>query len=85
MRLTRDELAKRTGLDPRQIASYELYSVWPKPEQLELLREAFDVDIHDLFDFTDRRIRSMFPLDERLAKRGVVRSDKGRSRKPHQK
>ena len=82
MRLTRDGLAKRTGLDPRQIADYELYGVWPEPEQLELLPKGLNVDIRDVFDFTEQRIRSMFPLEERLAKRGVVRSDRGRSRKP---
>jgi hypothetical protein len=35
-----------------------------------------------VLDFTEQRIRSMFPLEERHAKRGVVRSDRGRTRKP---
>jgi len=62
-RLTRDELAKRTGLDPRQIADYELYGVWPEPENLDLLRAGLGVGIRDVFDFTEQRMQSMFPLE----------------------
>lgn len=83
-RMTRDELAKATGLDPRQIADYELYRVWPEPEQLALLPDGLGVDIRDVFDFTASRIRSLLPLEERLAKRGTERSDRGLTRKPPQ-
>lgn len=75
-RMTRDELAKSTGLDPRQIADYELYRVWPEPEQLALLPAGLGVDIRDLFDFTATRIRSLLPLEERLAKRSAARTTK---------
>jgi transcriptional regulator with XRE-family HTH domain len=51
MRLTRDELAKRTVLDPRRIADYELYGVWPEIKQLELLLKGLNVDVLDVFDF----------------------------------
>lgn len=81
-RMTREELAKVSGLDPRQIADYELYRVWPEPEQLALLPDGLGVDIRDIFDFTASRIRSLLPLEERLAKRGTVRSDRGRTTKP---
>ena len=80
--MTRDELAQASGLDPRQIAGYELYGVWPEPENLSPLVNGLGVDIRDAFDFKEDRIRRMLPLEERLAKRGVERSDKGRARKP---
>ena len=83
--MTRDELAKITGLDSRQIADYELYKVWPEPEQLTLLPEALGVDIRDIFDFTETRIRSQLPLEDRLKKRTSERSDKGLTRKPKSK
>ena len=75
-------MAKITDLDPRQIADYELYGVWPEPENLSRLVDGLGVDICDAFDFKEDRIRRMLPLDERLAKRRVERSDKGRTRKP---
>jgi len=80
-KLTREALAKATGLDPRQIADYELYGVWPEPEQLSRLPVGLGVDIRDVFDFTDGRIRSLLPLEQRLAKRTLERSDKGVTRK----
>ncbi len=77
--LSRDGLAKLTGLDPRQIADYERYGVWPEPENLIKLADGLDVEIHEIFDFTETRKRSLLPLEERLAKRGH-RSDRGRTR-----
>lgn len=80
--LTRDDVAKVSNLDPRQIADYELYRVWPEPESLSRLVAGLGVDIRDAFDFKESRIRSTLPLEQRLAKRGMERSDKGRTRKP---
>lgn len=80
--LTREELAEQTNLDARQIADYELYGVWPEPESLSRLSIGLGVDIHHAFDFTEHRIRSLLPLQERLAKRGVLRGDRGQTRKP---
>jgi transcriptional regulator with XRE-family HTH domain len=77
--LSRAELANITGIDPRQIADYELYEVWPEPENLAALATGLGVDVHDVFDFTDTRIRSLLPLAERLEKRRQ-RSDRSRPR-----
>lgn len=86
--LTRDELAKKTGIDPRTIAAYELEGIYPKPDKLSKIREALDiefidvdVEFRDIFDFTDQRMKGMIPLEERLKKRVAERSDKGRTRK----
>ena len=68
-RLTREEMAQRTSLDPRQIADYELYGVWPDPEKLTRLSVALSVEIHELFDFTETRIHSLLPLEQRLERR----------------
>jgi len=82
--MTREEAARAADLDPRQIADYELYGVWPEPGSLSRLVHGLGVDIRDAFDFKEDRIRRMLPLEERLAKRGAERSDKGRTRKPSQ-
>lgn len=82
--MTREEAARAADLDPRQIADYELYGVWLEPESLSRLVDGLGADIRDAFDFKGDRIRRMLPLEERLAKRGVERSDKGRTRKPPQ-
>ncbi len=78
--LSRDELGKLVGIDPRNLASYELYGVWPEPETLTELSKGLGVEIHDLFDFTEARKRPALSLEERLAKRGK-RADRGVSRK----
>jgi transcriptional regulator with XRE-family HTH domain len=79
--LTRDDVAKISDLDPRQIADYELYRVWPEPENLSRLVTALGVDIRDAFDFKENRTHSTLPLEQRLAKRGMERADKGRTRR----
>ncbi len=79
LRLSREELAKFAGVDARQIANYELYGAWPKPETLAKLVDGLGVEIHDLFDFTETRKRPLVPFQERLANRGQ-RSDKGVTR-----
>jgi transcriptional regulator with XRE-family HTH domain len=73
--MTREELAQRTDLDPRQLADYELYGVWPEPENLTRLSAGLDVVVHELFNFTETRVRSLLPLEQRLAKR-TARSKK---------
>jgi transcriptional regulator with XRE-family HTH domain len=80
LRLSRDELAKRTGVDARQIANYELYGAWPLPETLSKLIDGLGIEIHDLFDFTDTRKRCFVSFQERLANRGQ-RSDRGLARR----
>jgi len=75
-KMSREQLAKLTGIDPRQIADYELYGVWPEPENVTRMASGLAVQVHELFDFTEGRPRSLLPLDERLAKRRV------RSKKP---
>ena len=79
LHLSREELAKRTGIDARQIANYELYGAWPLPETLVKLTDSLGVEIHDLFDFTDTRKRPFVSFQDRLANRGS-RSDRGRTR-----
>ena len=70
-KMSRKELADRTNLDPRQIADYELYGVWPEPENLTTMARGLDAPMHELFNFTDSRCRSLLPLDSRLAKRAT--------------
>ena len=67
--MSREELAGRTGLDPRQIADYELYGVWPEPENVTQLSVGLDIGVHELFNFTETRRRTQLPLEQRLAKR----------------
>lgn len=69
--MTREELSNHTGLDPRQIADYELYGVWPEPENLARLCLGLDVEVHELFNFTDARARSLLPLQDRLVRRNT--------------
>jgi transcriptional regulator with XRE-family HTH domain len=81
--LSRPALEKLTNIDVRKIAGYELEGVWPDPETLTVLATGLGIkEIRDLFDFSDTRVRSMLPLEERLAKRGQQRSDRGRTRSP---
>lgn len=79
--LSRGGLSTLTGIDTRQIAGYELYGVWPDPATLVELATGLGVEIHHIFDFTDARIRSLLPLEARLAQRGQ-RSDRARTRQP---
>lgn len=69
--MTREELAQRTNLDTRQLADYELYGVWPEPENLVRLSVGLDIVIHELFNFTEARMRSLLPLEDRLEKRAT--------------
>lgn len=81
--LSRPDLEKLTGIEVRKIANYELYGVWPDPGTLSALATGLGIEeMRDLFDFTESRIRSLLPLEERLAMRGQQRSDRGRSRSP---
>jgi transcriptional regulator with XRE-family HTH domain len=80
LHLSRDELGELVEIDPRNLASYELYGVWPEPETLTDLSKGLRVEIHDLFDFTETRKRPALSLEERLANRGK-RADRGVSRK----
>jgi hypothetical protein len=68
------------GIEPRNLANYELYGVWPEPETLTDLARGLGVELGDLFDFTDTRKRPLLSFEERLAKRNK-RSDRGLSRK----
>src|ERR1039458_6407198 len=75
------DLEKLTGIATRQIAGYELEGVWPDPETLAILVTGLGIeDVRDVFDFTESRIRSLLPLEERLTMRGQQRSDRGRTR-----
>ena len=76
LRLSREQLAERSGIDARQIANYELYGSWPEPEKLLKLTRGFGVEIHDLFDFTENRKCPRISFKERLANR---RQRSGRS------
>lgn len=81
LRLSREQLASQTGLDPRQIANYELYGTWPEPEKLAILVAGLKVTVRDLFDFSDDRSYPQVPLQERLTsrKRGGRRSKEPRT------
>lgn len=69
LRLSREQFASRTGLDPRQIANYELYGTWPEPEKLTIIATGLKVTVRDLFDFSDTRSYPQIPLKERLSSR----------------
>jgi transcriptional regulator with XRE-family HTH domain len=67
--LTRDELASRTGIDVRRIASYELEGAWPDPKTVSKLALGLEVGVHDVFDFTDTRVCPKLTLERRLEMR----------------
>jgi len=80
LHMSREELAKFAGVDARQIANYELYGAWPKPETLVKLIGGLGVEIQDLFDFTETRKRPLVSFQERLVNR-AQRSDRGVTRR----
>jgi ribosome-binding protein aMBF1 (putative translation factor) len=47
-KLTRAELAELLGVDARQVASYELSGMWPRPEIASALTKAFQIELRDL-------------------------------------
>jgi transcriptional regulator with XRE-family HTH domain len=63
-KLTRVELAELLGVDARQVASYELSGMWPRPEIASALTKAFQIELRDLYDFTPTRIIPSLSLDE---------------------
>lgn len=69
LHLSRERLAEETGIDARQIASYELYGAWPDPENLMKLLRGLNVEIHELFDFTETRKCPRMSFEQRLANR----------------
>lgn len=79
LRLSREQLASQTGLEPRQIANYELYGTWPEPEKLAKLVAGLKVTVRDVFDFSDGRSYPQVPLQERLMSR---KSGKRKSKEP---
>lgn len=69
LHLSREQLGDRVGIDPRQIANYELYGAWPDPETLVALSRGLGAVIHDLFDFTENRKCPVVSLEDRLKNR----------------
>lgn len=67
--LSRDELASRTGIDVRRIASYELEGAWPDPKTMSKLALGLEVRVHDILDFTDTRVCPKLTLERRLEMR----------------
>ena len=80
LHLSRERLAENTGIDARQIASYELYGAWPDPENLANLLRGLNVEVHELFDFTETRKCPRMSFEQRLANRRE-RSGRGPSRR----
>jgi transcriptional regulator with XRE-family HTH domain len=78
LRLRREQLAELVGVEPRQIANYELYEAWPEPEPMSKLASALHIELRDLFDFSDTRFIPRLTLEERLANR-KSRTRKSRS------
>ena len=60
-RMSRAKLAEFANVGPRQIANYELSGAWPSPETIAGLIKGLDVEIHELFDFTNFRKRPLRP------------------------
>lgn len=69
LQLSRENLADLIGIESRQVANCELYGAWPEPETLEKIANAFDLDIHELFNFTPTRKIPLLPLEKRLSSR----------------
>jgi transcriptional regulator with XRE-family HTH domain len=88
LHLSRELLAERTGIDARQIGSYELYGAWPDPENLVNLLRGLTVELHELFDFTETRKCPCMSFEQRLANRtersgrGLLRRTDGPLEKP---
>jgi transcriptional regulator with XRE-family HTH domain len=49
--LSQAEVARRIESDQKEVSAYEHGRVFPRPERLDELADALDVELKDLFDF----------------------------------